>query len=166
MSTKSILVTGCSAGGTGDALALALAMRGHRVFATARNPAKVPQSLSSLSNVTVLKLDVLSPDSVAEAVKAVSESGQGLDILVNNAGCGYAQPVLDLDIARAQQLFDTNLWGPIRTIQAFSGLLIASKGRIVNVSAVGAFVNVPFIGKWPFLFVKRALLACDINHCD
>ncbi|KAG8161125.1 hypothetical protein KVR01_009389 [Diaporthe batatas] len=148
MSTKSILVTGCSAGGIGEALAVALAMRGHRVFATARDPAKVPESLSSLSNVTVLRLDVLSPASVADAVKAVSESGQGLDILVNNAGCGYAQPILDVDIARAQQLFDTNLWGPIRMIQAFSDLLITSQGRIVNVSSVGAILNTPWIATY------------------
>jgi NAD(P)-dependent dehydrogenase (short-subunit alcohol dehydrogenase family) len=147
MPEKSILVTGCSAGGIGEALALALATRGHHVFATARNPAKVPEALSSLSNVTVLQLDVLSTDSAADAARAVSESGRGLDILVNNAGCGYAQPVLDMDIAKAQRLFDTNVWGPIRMIQAFAGLLIASQGRIVNVSSVGAIVNTPWIGK-------------------
>lgn len=146
MSTKSILVTGCSAGGIGDALALALARQGHHVFATARNPSKVPEALSSLSTVTVLKLDVLSAESVTEAAKAVTESGQGLDVLVNNAGCGYAQPIIDIDVAKAQRLFDTNLWGPIRTIQAFADLLIASHGRIVNVSSVGAIVNTPWIG--------------------
>lgn len=147
MPKKSILVTGCSAGGIGEALALALANQGHHVFATARNPAKVPEAISSLSNVTVLKLDVLSADSVAEAAKAVTESGQGLDVLVNNAGCGYAQPIIDIDIAKAQRLFDTNLWGPIRMIQAFADLLIASQGKIVNVSSVGAIVNTPWIGE-------------------
>lgn len=146
MSTRSILVTGCSAGGIGEALATALAKRGHHVFATARNPSKVPETLSSLSNVTVLKLDVLSSDSVAEAAKSVADSGQGLHVLVNNAGCGYAQPILDIDIAKAQHLFDTNLWGPLRMIQAFADLLIASHGRIVNVSSVGAIVNTPWIG--------------------
>ena len=147
MPEKSILVTGCSAGGIGEALALALATRGHHVFATARNPENVPEALSSLSNVTVLKLDVLSADSAADAARAVSESGRGLDILVNNAGCGYAQPVLDMDVAKAQRLFDTNVWGPIRMIQAFADLLIASQGRIVNVSTVGAIVNTPWIGE-------------------
>ncbi|KAL1878229.1 hypothetical protein Daus18300_002146 [Diaporthe australafricana] len=148
MSTKSILVTGCSAGGIGDALALALALQGHHVFATARNPAKVPETLSSLSKVTVLKLDVSSAESVTEAAKAVAESGQGLDVLVNNAGCGYAQPILDIDIAKAQRLFDTNLWGPIRMVQAFADLLIASKGRVVNISSVGAIVNTPWIAAY------------------
>lgn len=151
MPMKSILVTGCSAGGIGEALAFALAKRGHHVFATARNPAKVPDTLSSLSTVTVLRLDVLSAVSVAEAVKAVTESGRGLDILVNNAGCGYAQPLLDIDIAKAQHLFDTNLWGPIRMIQAFADLLIASHGRIINVSSVGAIVNTPWICESPDL---------------
>lgn len=145
MHPKSILGTGCSAGGIGEELALALAKRGHLIFATARNPAKVPETLPSLSTVTVLKLDVSSTESVAAAAKTVTESGRGLDVLVNNAGCGYAQPDLDTDIARAQELFDTNLWGPVRMIQAFAGLLIASHGRIVNISTVGALINTPWI---------------------
>ncbi|XDG08075.1 hypothetical protein ABKA04_007690 [Annulohypoxylon sp. FPYF3050] len=52
-STKSILVTGCSADGIGAAIALVLAKRGHHVFATARNTAKIPEALSSLSNVAL-----------------------------------------------------------------------------------------------------------------
>jgi NAD(P)-dependent dehydrogenase (short-subunit alcohol dehydrogenase family) len=103
--------------------------------------------VSSLSNVTVLKLDVLSTESVAEAAKAVAESGKGLDVVVNNAGCGYAQPILDIDIAKAQRLFDTNLWGVIRMVQGFADLLITSKGKIINISTVGAIVNTPWIGK-------------------
>lgn len=50
MHPKSILVTGCSAGGIGEELALALAKRGHHIFATARNPAKVPETISSLTS--------------------------------------------------------------------------------------------------------------------
>ncbi|KAI8949841.1 hypothetical protein F4801DRAFT_603029 [Xylaria longipes] len=56
-STKSILITGCSAGGIGAAMALVLARHGHHVFVTARNTAKIPEALSSLENVTVLPLD-------------------------------------------------------------------------------------------------------------
>ena len=150
---KTVLITGCSAGGIGAALALSLAKRGHRVFATARDPSKIPAELASLSVVHTLALDVTSAASVraaAEAVGAITEETlgtKGLDVLVNNAGVGYVRPLLDVDVARAQQLFDTNLWGGLRVIQAFSDLLIARRGRIVNVSSVGAFVNTPWIGR-------------------
>lgn len=147
MSTKTVLVTGCSAGGIGAAIAGALAKQAHHVFATVRDTGKIPPSLSNLSNVTIIELDVCSPSSVAEAVKLVTESGRGLDVLVNNAGAGYAMPLLDIDIEKAQKLYETNLWGPVRMIQAFSKLLIASHGRIVNISTCGAAVYTPWIGE-------------------
>lgn len=146
MATKTILVTGCSAGGIGAAIASALAAHHHHVLASARDPSKIPESLSRLSNVTVLPLDVCDGASISEAVKVVAALGRGLDVLVNNAGAGYATPVLDIDVERAQRLYDTNVWGPVRTIQAFSQLLIASRGRVVNISTCGAVVNTPWIG--------------------
>ncbi|KUI73081.1 NADPH-dependent 1-acyldihydroxyacetone phosphate reductase [Cytospora mali] len=124
---KAILVTGCSTGGIGAAIVATLAKRDHHVFATARNTSKIPEELTGLQNFTVLELDVPSTASVAEAAKAVASSGRGLDVLINNAGGGYAAPVLDIDIEKAQRLYDINVWGPVRTIQAFADLLIASR---------------------------------------
>lgn len=66
---------------------------------------------------------------------------------MNNAGVGYAMPMLDVDTERTQRLYDVNVWGPIRMVQAFSALLIASHGRIVNISTCGAAVNTPWIGR-------------------
>ncbi|KAH8426149.1 SDR family oxidoreductase [Aspergillus melleus] len=144
--TKTILITGCSAHGIGSALALALAQKGHHVFATARHPSKIPVSLSSLPNVTTLQLDVTSTTSASEAAKAVEDHGAGLDILVNNAGSGYTMPLLDADLETAQQVYETNVWGAVRIVQAFSGLLIERQGRVVNVCSAGAVMNAPWVG--------------------
>ena len=134
-------------------MAFALAKRGHRVFATARNPSKIPSELAVLSVVTTLELDVTSTESVSKAVDAVARATeQGLDVLVNNAGAGYTMPLLDVDIEEAQRLFDANIWGSLRTTQGFSELLIAAKGRVFNVSSVGAFVNTPWLGKRSSLY--------------
>ncbi|KAJ7022398.1 hypothetical protein C8F04DRAFT_240679 [Mycena alexandri] len=143
---KTILVTGCSTGGIGAAIAYALANQGHTVFATARDTSRLAPELSSHTNVTALQLDVTSAESVAEAAKAVTAAGKGLHALINNAGVGYTMPLLDVDIDRAIGLYDTNVWGTLRTVQAFSDLLVASRGRVVNISTVGAFVNTPWIG--------------------
>ncbi|KAK8015471.1 hypothetical protein PG990_008767 [Apiospora arundinis] len=148
MPSKTILVTGCSAGGIGAAIASSLAARHHHVYATARDTSKIPESLSALPNVSVLRLDVSEPASVSEAVKAFTDSGRELDVLVNNAGGGYAMPLLDVDIDRAKKLYDVNVWGPLRAIQAFSKLLIARRGRVVNISTCGAVVNTPWIGAY------------------
>ncbi|XRM46641.1 hypothetical protein ABZX51_009671 [Aspergillus tubingensis] len=143
---KTVLITGCSANGIGSALAEALANQGHHVFATARSPSKIPSSLTTLSNVTPLQLEVTSPESIAAAVQAVEQHGAGLDILINNAGSGYTMPLLDVDLAQAQQVYETNIWGPLRLIQALAPLLLYRGGRVVNISSVGAVVPTPWIG--------------------
>ncbi|KAI6088059.1 oxidoreductase [Hypoxylon rubiginosum] len=148
MSSKTILVTGCSAGGIGAAIAIALASRAHYVFATARSISKIPSELAALSNVTILPLDVTSASSVAEAAQAVAASGRGLDVLLNNAGAGYSMPVLDINVDKAMELYDVNVLGVIRTVQAFAPLLIKSKGRVVNLSSCGAAVNTPWIASY------------------
>jgi NAD(P)-dependent dehydrogenase (short-subunit alcohol dehydrogenase family) len=133
---KSILITGCSAGGIGSALALVLAKRfpENHIFATARNMSKISEQLSSFPSITVLPLDVLSAESVAGVVRAVTDTKLGLDVLINNAGAGYATPILDMDIDKAKGLYETNIWGHVRLIQAFAGLLIASRGRVCQVT--------------------------------
>lgn len=147
-SSKTVLITGCSSKGIGAALALEIAKRGHTVFATARNPAKIPSELTSLSNVQVLTLDVTSGTSVHEAVEAVKSHGEGrLDVLVNNAGVGYTMPLLDVDIDEAKKLHDVNVWGCLQVTQGFADLLIESKGRVVMMSSVGGVTNTPWIGK-------------------
>lgn len=139
-------MTGCSAGGLGAAIASNLAKTdGHHVFATARHTGKIPEHLSRLPNVTVLELDIASGSSVAAAAQAVVRSGHGLDVLVNNAGVGYASPILDMDIDKAKEVYDINVWGIVRTTQAFADLLIDSSGQIVNVSTVGSVLNMPWI---------------------
>lgn len=87
MSPKTVLITGCSAGGIGDALAQAFHRRGLRVFATARSPSKI-QHLKEMG-MHVLSLDVTDPRSLEAAVETVeTTTGGTLDILVNNSGVG------------------------------------------------------------------------------
>jgi 1-acylglycerone phosphate reductase len=84
---KTVLITGCSAGGIGDALARAFHKKGLRVFATARNLAKA-ENLKALG-MEVIQLDVIDEESIKVAVKTVQEATRGkLDFLVNNSGGG------------------------------------------------------------------------------
>jgi 1-acylglycerone phosphate reductase len=87
MVQKTVLITGCSEGGIGDALAKNFHKKGHRVFATARNLTKV-QHLKELG-LDIIPLDVTDEDSIKQAVEAVKKlTGGKLDILVNNSGAG------------------------------------------------------------------------------
>jgi 1-acylglycerone phosphate reductase len=145
---KTCLITGCSGGGVGSAIAEAFKDRGYHVFATARSPSKVPQTLHTAPNVTVLALDVTSPESVATAAETVRrETGGKLDVLINNAGHGLNMPALDTSIAEAKKLFDANFFGVLEMIQAFRHMLIRANGVIVNNSSMGAYLPIPFISK-------------------
>ncbi|KAF8827889.1 hypothetical protein HHX47_DHR4001023 [Lentinula edodes] len=81
---RTVLITGCSAGGIGHALAKEFHSRGVRVFATARNLESMVE-LERLG-ITVLKLDVTKIESIRDARDKLSVmTGGKLDILVNNA---------------------------------------------------------------------------------
>ena len=115
------LITGCSTG-IGRATAVELMKRGHEVVATARRP----EVLDDLDVTQRLALDVTSDASVAAAVAAAGE----IDILVNNAGIGVGGPVEQVPIAEAQAMFDTNVWGAARMVQAVApGMRDRSRGR-------------------------------------
>ncbi|KAI9705381.1 MAG: hypothetical protein M1820_005211 [Bogoriella megaspora] len=133
LKSKSVLVTGCSQGGIGAGLAEAFRDKGYHVFATARTPTKIPQSLAQAQDVTILPLDVLSSEAIDAAVASVAKVTDGkLDVLVNNSGVVMVKPALDVSIQEGKRLFDTNYWAFLAMIQAFAPLLIKAKGCVVN----------------------------------
>ncbi|TGJ86861.1 hypothetical protein E0Z10_g1866 [Xylaria hypoxylon] len=149
MATKAVLITGCSSGGIGATLALAFNEAGYTVYATARNPAKIDESLSKRPRVRTLALDVTDAQQIAQvAAQVASETAGRLDVLINNAGGNYTMPVLDADIEDSKKLFDTNFWGVVRVAQAFSPLLVKARGTVVNISSIAGVLNTPFMGMY------------------
>ena len=144
---KSVLITGCSDGGLGSALALEFAnSHNYHVLATARNPAKLSQ-LRDNPNITPLTLDVLSEASIQSCLAAVSSQPGSLDVLINNAGNGFMAPLSDAkDLTACRQTFDLNVWAVLAVTQAFLPLLIKSKGVVVMNSSVASVVPVPGMG--------------------
>jgi NADP-dependent 3-hydroxy acid dehydrogenase YdfG len=143
---RTLLVTGCSEGGIGSALAKELHDRGFHVFATARSASKMAH-LSNLSQTTLLGLDVESQSSIEEALKTVVGSTAGtrrLDYLVYNAGLNLNYPALDTDLEYAKKVFDVNFWGMVHMTKTFTPLLIESNGTVVNNASLAGVLNVPW----------------------
>ncbi len=142
---KTVLITGCSDGGLGAALAVAYHEAGYRVFATTRNPTKMA-SLKALG-IETLTLDVMSSESISACVTSVEKlTGGTLNVLLNNAGAQYNMPISDLSIPAAKEIFDLNVWSCIATIQAFIPLLMKANdgAMVVNHTSVGSTAGVPF----------------------
>lgn len=158
---KTALITGCSEGGIGHALALEFSRRGVHVIATARAPSKMA-SLKDIPNITLLAMDVTSQASIDTAAALVTKSEIGasgtLDYLVNNAGGQVVMPVLDLDMTVARQMYEVNFWGILAVIQTFAPLVVKAKGTIANLSSVGASLYIPYLGKSHRLKLTERLL--------
>ncbi|KAH8655336.1 short-chain dehydrogenase [Xylariales sp. PMI_506] len=153
-----ILITGCTPGGMGAALAVAFHNAGHHVYATARTLSKMAPLAEQ--GIKTLTLDVTSAKSIELTVSAVSASlpdGRGLDMLINNAAGSYTMPIADASLEAARSLFDVNVWSHVAVTQAFLPLLLKSATAtaagerphntiIVNHTSVGSVAALPFQG--------------------
>lgn len=141
-----VLVTGCSKGGMGHALALAFADRRCRVVASSRSLSSM-EGMDEHPGVELLELDILSESSVSNGVAAVMERWKRIDILVNNAGVHCVAPVAELPISLLESTFNTNVYGALRLIQAVVPDMIGrGEGKIVNIGSVTAFASGPWVG--------------------
>ncbi len=139
---KVVLITGASTG-LGESIGNHLVQKGYIVYGTSRNIEGQQKAFKTLN------MDVSSEESVGRGIERVlAEQGQ-IDVLINNAGLGIAGPVESLltdDIAR---VLDTNVIGPVRTIQAVLPHMRDRKaGLIINISSIAAEAGLPYRGAY------------------
>lgn len=136
---QAVLVTGASVG-IGRKVTERLAAEGYYVFAGARKEQDL-KALDAIPNVQAVRLDVTVPAEVAAAVEVVRNSGRPLHGVVNNAGVAVVDPVLSTSETDFDFQMQVNVYGLFRVTKAFAPLVIASKGRIVNISSISAFLS-------------------------
>jgi NAD(P)-dependent dehydrogenase (short-subunit alcohol dehydrogenase family) len=133
------MITGANRG-IGLALTMELLRRGDHIVAAARDPwggALAEVASGQAGTLTPLELDVTSDRSVAAAKQALD--GRPIDVLVNNAGV-YGprdrQTALDMDFKAWCEVFEVNVYAPLRVAQAFLPNVEAGSGRkIVTISS-------------------------------
>ncbi|MDN3956408.1 SDR family oxidoreductase [Sporolactobacillus laevolacticus] len=148
LSNGNVFITG-SSGGIGSAAIKKMAASGYRVFAGVRNPDKIKKLTENLAPAVVpVKIDITDPASVVAAARYVDETvkEKGLAGLINNAGYILQGPLELLPIEEIKKQFDVNVFGQVRTVQAFLPLIRKAKGRIINIGAVTGKTAMPFIG--------------------
>jgi short-subunit dehydrogenase len=155
MSAQTILITGATAG-IGRHLALDLARRGHRVFATGRK-LEVLSALSEeaqkagIQGLETLPLDVTNAENIEKAREVVLErtGGAGIDVLINNAGYGQAGALLEISDEVLREQFETNVFGLMAVTRAFvPAMLDRRAGTVINVSSAGGRFTAPFFGAY------------------
>ncbi|MEU2820829.1 SDR family oxidoreductase [Streptomyces bacillaris] len=158
---KYVLVTGASSG-LGRTCALQLARVGFQVFAGVRRMRDGDElaALSPSGRIRPVRVDVTDEESVAAAVKEITEEtgGPGLWGLVNNAGIAVSAPLECVTPQRMRQQLDTNVVGQLAVTQGFLPQLRRSGGRIVNVTSGLGSIALPFLGAYAAAqFAKEAM---------
>lgn len=137
-SPKIALVTGANKG-IGKEVVRKLVDDGYKVYLGFRSADLGAAAVEEFKgkNVHPLLIDVSSDDSVKHAAAAYAKLENHLDVLVNNAGIITEKDTVEVPIEKVKFIYEVNVFGVIRTIQAFLPLLKAAQGgaRIVNVSS-------------------------------
>ncbi|XP_074587507.1 short-chain dehydrogenase RED1-like [Curcuma longa] len=141
-----VLITGCSEGGIGYALARAFAAEGCVVVATSRSLSSM-RSLEGDPRFFLQELDVVSEESIRKAVANTLDKFGWIDVLVNNAGVHLVAPLAEVPMMSVEHVFKTNVYGPMRLIQSVvPHMIIRRKGKIVNVGSISALAPGPWAG--------------------
>ncbi|PTB75159.1 NAD(P)-binding protein [Trichoderma longibrachiatum ATCC 18648] len=145
---KFALVTGCGKGGIGEALVQEYTRRG--IFAVATVLPNENSDHLTAAGITWFPLDVTDDESVVSLKKEISSLTNGyLEFLVNNANtmltvcrdvAGYTMTAIDTDIEAVRRMFEVNVFGPMRMVHHFHGMLIQAAGTIVNIGSIGGVV--------------------------
>ena len=174
---KTMVITGCSSG-FGRQLAVAMARRGDRVYATMRatqgTNAAVAGALRDMAagegiDLRVLELDVTLDASVDAAAAAVIAESGAPDVVVNNAGVMYIGFTEGFSTPEFANQLDVNVLGVHRVCRAFlPAMRQRGQGLVINISSIAGRLAVPFFGvyhasKWAlegYSMALRGELAC------
>jgi NAD(P)-dependent dehydrogenase (short-subunit alcohol dehydrogenase family) len=141
MSSKAVLVTGCSSG-IGYATAEELLDRGWKVYATARKPETV--SVLEAKGAKILALDVTDEESMRRAVDTVTDAEGAVGVLINNAGYSQNGAIESVPMDEVRRQFETNVFGLIRMCQlVLPGMREQRWGKIVNLGSMGGRLTFP-----------------------
>ncbi|XOB41313.1 MAG: beta-ketoacyl-ACP reductase [Candidatus Nealsonbacteria bacterium] len=141
MKGKTALITGSSQG-IGKAIAIKLGVLGVNIALNDIAPQE--ESLKELKSqieaqgvrVQYFLADVSKLEETHKMAEKIKQEFGGLDILVNNAGITKDRTLLKMTKDEWQRVIDVDLTGVFNVTKSCLPLIIASKGKIVNISSV------------------------------
>lgn len=138
--------------GIGRAVAIGMAGAGARVVVAARSAddcAAVAAEIEATGGEALaVPADVGDAADRARLVTATVDRFGGIDVLVNNAGLLRPHHVVKVTEDEFDEIFRTNVKGPVFLAQQALPHLLEAGGSIINVSALGAFQPMAGIGAY------------------
>lgn len=138
--SSTIWITGASSG-LGRSLALALAARGNRIIASARNQAELEKLVELDANIIALPCDITDETALESAAKRILEIAPHLDQVILNAGnCEYLD-FPEPDWAAIRRVMEINFFGTVNCVKMALPLLRLSTGGRPHIVAVASQVT-------------------------
>lgn len=151
---KVAVITG-AATGIGHAIALAFANAGADIAVCDYNPTKGQETVDEINalgkgKAIFCKCDVSKDEDVAATKEQVMKEFGTIDILISNAGVSrgvspegkayLGPPFTNVAVSDFKRMFDINLFGSVRMVQAFYDVFTAKKeGKIICTASISAF---------------------------
>ncbi len=154
-----VAVVGAS-GGLGSVVAAALHNRGAQLILAGPHHSRLIATASEIgaSTATIVSCDLRDPNAGDAIVAAASNIGR-LDGVINAAGVVAFGNLIDTADDTIEELFLANVLGPLWLMKRITPMLSASKGFVVNISAVVA--ESPLAGMAAYSASKAALSAAN-----
>jgi NAD(P)-dependent dehydrogenase (short-subunit alcohol dehydrogenase family) len=152
---RTVVITGASRG-LGLASAAHLYKLGWRVVGAMRSPdvglGRLREATGALPDdprLIGVQLDLADRASIDAAAKSIESAVGAPHAVVHNAGIMAAGCVEEMDIDVWQELFNTNLFGPVALTKALlPSMRAAGRGRIVVISSEGGVRGMPTIAAY------------------
>jgi len=157
---KSVVVTGGSSG-LGRVIAETFGKAGAKTALVALERGDVHRAADEMTEIGIETLpvcaDITKQEEVDQAFAEIVRQFGRIDVLVNNAGRSMRGRVLETTPEQFQSLFDLNVLGTIRCVQAAVPHLLSTHGHIVNIGSLAAKSAARWVGAYPV--TKFALAA-------
>ena len=137
LSGKTALITG-AARGIGLAFAKSFVAEGARVAIADIDLPNAEKAADKLGDAAIaIEMNVASQESIDSAVSDAVEQLGGLDILVNNAAVFSAAPLVEIERADFNKVFEINVAGTLFTMQSVARHMIerGKGGKIINMAS-------------------------------
>jgi NAD(P)-dependent dehydrogenase (short-subunit alcohol dehydrogenase family) len=134
---KTALITG-AARGIGRAFAEAYVHEGARVAIADIDIDRARATAAEIGEAAIaVPLDVTRQESIDSAVAETVAALGRIDVLINNAAIFTAAPLVEIERADYQRVFDINVAGTLFTMQAVARHMIDNgiRGRIINMAS-------------------------------
>ena len=138
MIQRAVVVTG-GASGIGLSAAGTLKSMGYAPILVGRNRERLKSASVALQHCPVFPCDVSSPENTSAAVREILDHAlkSGFDIvgLINNAGIIERKSFLDTTELNWENMWQTNMMGPVRMAAGLLPALRKVSGQIINISS-------------------------------